>query len=566
MGSINFESFDEEQLQLCMERDRVLCSPEFARSPLMAKLLSYLIEHRLANDGTRLKAYTIAIDALDKPEDFDPQADSYPRVQIGRLRRMLAVFYGHEGGETRLDIPLGSYEIEIISNPDLQHAKDSDLRTKEIGSQSSNAVEEYEITGQVQPRSQTSWLNTTFLAFGSVLVVAIAAAVYFMFAGSNKLPEEVEYPSLTILETVRGQQIEDVSLARQVDNFISNGLYRFEGIKVLRGETLATVESDYYLKTMIGAGQVNEINLELRDAITQQIIWSDKVDIVKDSEELNRALSKLVVAVAGPYGAIASRERELNKNSYEIGYPCFLQLNSYLRYRDEGQLEPVLKCAKATVKAYPNDAYILSMAAFANYLSTQQKTAIKFDETVDDMAKRAIKLSPRSANANFAMARSSFSAGDCESGRKWGMAAYKLNPNDARLSGYLSIYLVSCGYPEGEKLANEAVDIDPNVDLAIVSSLAFYSLKRGDPKRAYEIATNYLTGAPRVEPSLLLVASLSAMSIGKQVEAKGYWTQITTKFNLPANSAARLVISQFIANPMLSARLIEAVREAKLAN
>ena len=55
---------EAEKLQLCLERDRLLCSSEFARSPTMSKLLRFLVDHKLLEETKPLTAYAIAVDGL----------------------------------------------------------------------------------------------------------------------------------------------------------------------------------------------------------------------------------------------------------------------------------------------------------------------------------------------------------------------------------------------------------------------------------------------------------------------------------------------------------------------
>ena len=107
---------DATALQLCLERDRLLSDPEFARSPSMCKLLRFLVDYKLSGNSVPLKSYSIAVDALGRDADFDPQADSYPRVQMGRLRRMLDNFYLRKGGENRLTIAPNQYAIVVEPN------------------------------------------------------------------------------------------------------------------------------------------------------------------------------------------------------------------------------------------------------------------------------------------------------------------------------------------------------------------------------------------------------------------------------------------------------------------
>ena len=94
----------------------MLCDADFARSPTMCILLKFLVDHRLSENPRPLKAYSIAVDALGRNHSFDTQIDSYPRVQMGRLRRLLDNFYLRNGGENRLLVPHGHYTIIMAKN------------------------------------------------------------------------------------------------------------------------------------------------------------------------------------------------------------------------------------------------------------------------------------------------------------------------------------------------------------------------------------------------------------------------------------------------------------------
>src|SRR3546814_5587874 len=59
------------------------------------------------------KAYAIATEALGRNEDFDPAVDSYPRVMVGRLRRLLDRYYADTPWVHRLRVPQGSYEVVV---------------------------------------------------------------------------------------------------------------------------------------------------------------------------------------------------------------------------------------------------------------------------------------------------------------------------------------------------------------------------------------------------------------------------------------------------------------------
>jgi hypothetical protein len=77
--------------------NRVVASAHLRKSPQLANFLRFVVEEQLAGHGSRLKAYTIAADALGRDANFDPQNDPIVRVEAGRLRRALDHYYTDGG-------------------------------------------------------------------------------------------------------------------------------------------------------------------------------------------------------------------------------------------------------------------------------------------------------------------------------------------------------------------------------------------------------------------------------------------------------------------------------------
>lgn len=98
-----------------IETSSVLQHVLFQNSPTMTRLLVWLLQETLAGRGDSVKSYTIAVDAFGRPESFDSQADSYPRVQTGRLRKALESYYSQHGASRDLCLYLqpGSYRLRL---------------------------------------------------------------------------------------------------------------------------------------------------------------------------------------------------------------------------------------------------------------------------------------------------------------------------------------------------------------------------------------------------------------------------------------------------------------------
>jgi adenylate cyclase len=91
--------------------ERILASLHFRDSLRLKRFLTFVIETALNGKADSIKAYTIAVEALDRADDFDPQNDPIVRVEAGRLRQALGRYYAKEGRDDHvlIDLPRGTY-------------------------------------------------------------------------------------------------------------------------------------------------------------------------------------------------------------------------------------------------------------------------------------------------------------------------------------------------------------------------------------------------------------------------------------------------------------------------
>jgi hypothetical protein len=78
---------------------------------MLQQLLRYLTKKAFDHGTETLKEYTIGVEAMSRPLDFDPKADPIVRVQIHRLRQKLKEYYDADGLHDRIavEIPKGQY-------------------------------------------------------------------------------------------------------------------------------------------------------------------------------------------------------------------------------------------------------------------------------------------------------------------------------------------------------------------------------------------------------------------------------------------------------------------------
>src|SRR3982750_1156028 len=86
-------------------------SEAFRGSPQLVAFLRYVVEATLRGEQDRIKGYTIAVEALGRGDNFNPQHDPIVRVEATRLRRAIQRYYNNGGGTdaVQIDLPLGSY-------------------------------------------------------------------------------------------------------------------------------------------------------------------------------------------------------------------------------------------------------------------------------------------------------------------------------------------------------------------------------------------------------------------------------------------------------------------------
>ncbi|MEE9332507.1 MAG: hypothetical protein V3U65_00255 [Granulosicoccaceae bacterium] len=102
----------------------ILSDEKFLASPQMSAFLTYVVQETMAGNADRIKAYTVAVDALGKPASFDPQSDPSVRVLANRLRASLKNYYA-SNPEQALFIKLytGSYVPHFVDSTGYEHVQ-----------------------------------------------------------------------------------------------------------------------------------------------------------------------------------------------------------------------------------------------------------------------------------------------------------------------------------------------------------------------------------------------------------------------------------------------------------
>ncbi len=94
-----------------MQLERIFNDPHFTESAILKKFLSFIVQETILGRANCLKEYTIAVNVLDKPSNFNPQENGIVRIHAGRLRRALFQYYDSIGRNDQviITIPKGKY-------------------------------------------------------------------------------------------------------------------------------------------------------------------------------------------------------------------------------------------------------------------------------------------------------------------------------------------------------------------------------------------------------------------------------------------------------------------------
>lgn len=103
-----------------LQVERILRSETFRNAEGLRRLLQFLAERLTAGNADQLKEYSVGVDGLGKPPDYDPRQDSTVRLQVGRLRLKLAEYYMSEGRHDPLiiELPKGHFKLKVTPRQD----------------------------------------------------------------------------------------------------------------------------------------------------------------------------------------------------------------------------------------------------------------------------------------------------------------------------------------------------------------------------------------------------------------------------------------------------------------
>lgn len=568
------ETADTDRI-IAEELERLLESPMFVRSPVLTRLLQFLVEHRLRGGRSSPKAYAIATEALGRSEDFDPAVDSYPRVMVGRLRSLLDRYYADTPWIHRLRVPQGSYEVVVqyrvappsrsINGPgsggDVKTTMDAD----EAGGPLSLGVagRSHAVGGPRYGR----W---------AVVLVLLALAVFALWSlrsGPERLfvSDAKPIPLLDVSAPVAGSTAPSRALARALDGKLRDGLRRFELVDLLSarapGDTAART-ADYRLDTSLVRDLEGnaEVTLVLNRVADQRTIWSQQIRVTDPDTPQFLTIEPLIAQIAGDYGIIVRDQVQRQPDNYAAGFPCLAQFNRLRQMRNPSGTKQVDACLRATLKRDKRDAVVLAALSLLRFGDWQPQRATPagreaFAEA-RALALRAYEASPNSATGLFAMARANFYVGNCSGGNTMGDAARRLNPFDPDMAGFLGLFKITCGQAvEGEALLRRSLALDDSYPGVPAVTLAFILSQRGEQAEAQAVL-DQMPSPSNMEPQFMMVRAIVTARQGDVAGGQAQWRRLLAYTRQPTDAEPEAVLGRFMITPLVIQRASAALRDA----
>ena len=546
------ESQELAGAKMLAELNRLLASIEFQNSPKLATLLSYMVGVTIDGNGDKLKSYTLAVDALGRSEDFDPQADSYPRVQVTRLRKLLEAQYAHDlSAKTNcLYLQAGSYRIRMarfeVAYPQLNAAYEDKDKDKD----SENASRSHYIGFPASPAASANLVNmanegTSFGLVGKryrtlvwvavvlFIVTPIIGALYWATThGAN--PYNRPPPTISsgrpvlLLETLQTATDESSrDLADDIYAKLSDGISRSWVVRLRLQPTLSNRElaaPDYRLQGRLSKLRLGKqlIYLRLTNERTGELIWATSTEI-SDDKPLSKILGYDIAQIASPDGVIMAIETQNMDREVLGGYSCLVGYLESIKTRNNKLQASVQKCLGQPSADPEIDAIRMVLQSFLIVETAQPETRKAQAIRAAVLSRQAIQRAPMEAYGHFSLARIYFATGHCDQGSMHMRNAIVRNPYDPVILAILGNLAVECGDPTGHDIVDAAFANNVSGDSIARLSLVLSAVRDKRQDRLLSLAVADEAVGPGDRPYHYLCEALIAASLNENAKARANW-------------------------------------------
>jgi hypothetical protein len=532
-----------------LELAALLASGHFSKTPKLERLLTYLIGQTLEGKGEMLKSYVVGVDGLGRDADFDPNIDSYPRVQVMRLRKMLEAYYARHdpANELCLYIPAGSYGVRLARRakayPELlssaNEAKTGNGRIQNFPA----PAEDYTDAAVLHPERELHAIplflpaiagrkpaKLAWALYALLALIAGLAGGYYLWgdeATSAASPATIS-PILLLQRPVSSSDAVSQKIAEEAYAKLADSIGRSWVLRLLLEEPgnrgTQSEKANYRLAVQLGEPEAGERSLYLRltDNRSDELLWSSSARF--DPEKpLSDNLGRSIVQIAGPFGVIAARETRAKSGNYGRGYPCLLGYLDFLNSQDRRLRSQLSDCLQVPIGDDRLDAVRLGLLSFHVVETAPPSGQREAITNALSLAQRAIWSDSKEAYGHFAMARIYFVSGNCAKGILHTRHAAEANPFDPVLLAVLGNFSALCGDPQSEQLLARAFEFRSPGESYARLSLILAAIRSGRTDQLPALSAE-AENVPGVNPAYHhLCETLIAAALGDVQKARSQW-------------------------------------------
>ncbi|WP_347841225.1 hypothetical protein [uncultured Draconibacterium sp.] len=520
-----------EESLIIRQVEKICSSAEFNTKDLLCRFLSYIISEYLEGRGGSLKGYTIGVDVFNRGEDFDPGQDALVRINAGRLRRALDMYYLKEGinDKIKIEIPKGGYNPQITF-------KENSLAEKEI---ISSLAPEFRFESQ-PGIAVLPFVNRTGDSENDILVEGIGEEISI---------ELTKYEDLSVYNfSILSNENTD---ARNIKKLAKKRSVRF----VLEG---AIHKSDTRIKTLVRLVDLMDEKQIWAQSYTRELNFNNIFDI---QESISREIANII---GSEFGIIPRKlTGEFLSQDYQnmTVYNAVLKFYRFQLYLSAKTGEEAFETLTKAYECEPDSATINALigAFHGYYYAFDLPNASESYKLLADYTERAFILNPDSFIVNTSLAFKCFMYDEKDRFfqlvEKYILSGMNTTLRIGTLAFYLSLY---GDWERGKKILDSVMKRNVGYPLYFHGVTMLYYYRNKD----YELARNESDkyNLPAVFWSPMLKAAVNGQ-LGESDKAKSNINDLL-KLKPDFESKVSYLISIYVKEQELVNHILQGLRLA----
>lgn len=519
---------------------RITSAERFARSGRGAAFLTFAVEKYLEGKTSDLKGYVIGVEVFGKPDGFDPDSDATVRVEAGRLRKALSLYYYEEGKNDPviIDIPKGTYAPVIRYNDTLEQPSE----------EAATAASATDIRKKRIPPHICRYISPALLclAGGAALFAALYGQTPFFRSPGGRAGDAPPVLAATRFTGEGGESA--AQTAASLRESVIAALSRFDTLDVIEAPGMSRDGISFDISAIEAAGadyvltgsvieRLDEGKARIRLFDTEKGVYIRSKTVTYDAglpapEAVKEAAALIASDIASPYGALHQAGYERVAGGEEDDRACILRFYAYLNRHTEDGRKHVLNCIKRRLKATPGNpallAYLTRIYSDDIRRGQAESGGEKTKKRMAETARKALKADGGHPRVRQYAAGAAALAGDTEGALRHMGLALELNPFDTDIMADAARLYGHAGYWKKARIYGEkSVAYNDGSPRRYHGILFAYYYRAGDYAAALRHAQEYY-----IPDDLFSVLALAAAYAGmnKEDEAEKLARAITRKY------------------------------------